>query len=161
MESAHYGDFLTTKFDNVVNWARKFSLFQYPFVTACCGMEYMSASCSHYDVSRFGAEIPRFSPRQSDVLWVELQNRIQNDGPSALQGSINSAAINHMDQKKLQLSRFLEIPENEVVENVQNPKSNRSTKPGYSYSKDYINTNSTMGYDTPKGRRDKDNLKTG
>ena len=70
MESAHYGDFLTTKFDNVVNWARKFSLFQYPFVTACCGMEYMSASCSHYDVSRFGAEIPRFSPRQSDVLWV-------------------------------------------------------------------------------------------
>ena len=72
MESAHYGDFLTTKFDNVVNWARKFSLFQYPFVTACCGMEYMSASCSHYDVSRFGAEIPRFSPRQSDVLWVAV-----------------------------------------------------------------------------------------
>ena len=33
-------------------------------------MEYMSASCSHYDISRFGAEIPRFSPRQSDVLWV-------------------------------------------------------------------------------------------
>jgi hypothetical protein len=92
---------------------------------------------------------------------MELQNRIQNDGPSALQGSINSAAISHMDQKKLQFSRFLEIPENEVVENVQNPKSNRSTKPGYSYSKDYINTNSTMGYDTPKGRCDKDNLKTG
>ena len=232
MESAHYGDFLTTKFDNVVNWARKFSLFQYPFVTACCGMEYMAASCSHYDISRFGAEIPRFSPRQSDVLWVvgtvthkmtpilrnvydqmaepkwviafgacassggfyqnysvlqgidrvipvdvyiagcpprpeavldglmELQNRIQNDGPSALQGSINSAAIDHLDQKKLQLSRFLEIPETEVVENVQNPKSNRATKPGYSYSKDYVNTNATLGYDTPKGRRDKDNLKT-
>ncbi len=102
-------------------------------------------------------------PRPEAVLdgLMELQNRIQNDGPSAIQGSINSAAINHLDQKKLQLSRFLEISETEVVENVQNPKSNRSTKPGYSYSKDYINTNATLGYDTPKGRRDKDNLKTG
>jgi NADH-quinone oxidoreductase subunit B len=62
--------FLTTKVDAVVNWARKFSLFQYPFVTACCGMEYMSVNAAHYDQSRFGAEIPRFSPRQSDVLWV-------------------------------------------------------------------------------------------
>ena len=30
----------------------------------------MAAACSHYDISRFGAEIPRFSPRQADVLWV-------------------------------------------------------------------------------------------
>ena len=65
-----YGGFKTTTFDSVVNWSRKFSLFQYPFVTACCGMEYMAAACSHYDISRFGAEIPRFSPRQADVLWV-------------------------------------------------------------------------------------------
>jgi NADH-quinone oxidoreductase subunit B len=54
----------------VVNWARKFSLFQYPFVTACCGMEYMSFMASHYDPARFGAEIPRFSPRQADMLFV-------------------------------------------------------------------------------------------
>jgi len=54
----------------VVNWARKFSLFQYPFVTACCGMEYMSVMASHYDPARFGAEIPRFSPRQADLLFV-------------------------------------------------------------------------------------------
>jgi NADH:ubiquinone oxidoreductase subunit B-like Fe-S oxidoreductase len=48
-------------------------------------------------------------PRPEAVLdgLMELQNRIQNDGPSAIQGSINSAAINHLDQKKLQLSRFL------------------------------------------------------
>jgi len=65
-----YGGFKTTTFDSVVNWSRKFSLFQYPFVTACCGMEYMAAACSHYDMARFGAEIPRFSPRQADVLWV-------------------------------------------------------------------------------------------
>ncbi|GMV40144.1 MAG: NADH-quinone oxidoreductase subunit B [Myxococcales bacterium] len=60
----------TTKLSTLVNWARKFSLFQYPFVTACCGMEYMAANCAHWDVARFGAEVPRFSPRQSDVLWI-------------------------------------------------------------------------------------------
>ena len=70
MAAANYGDFLTTTFDNVVNWSRKFSLFQYPFVTACCGMEYMATACSHYDVDRFGAGFPRFSPRQADVLFV-------------------------------------------------------------------------------------------
>ncbi|HEX9842112.1 MAG TPA: NADH-quinone oxidoreductase subunit NuoB [bacterium] len=62
--------YVTTTADAVINWARKYSLFQYPFVTACCGMEYMAVSASHYDQSRFGAEIPRFSPRQADVLWV-------------------------------------------------------------------------------------------
>ncbi len=62
--------FLTTRLDNLIGWARKFSIFQYPFVTACCGMEYMSAACSHYDIDRFGAGLPRFSPRQADVLFV-------------------------------------------------------------------------------------------
>jgi len=62
--------YFTTTLDSVVNWARKFSLFQYPFVTACCAMEYMAVNASHYDMSRFGAEVPRFSPRQSDLLWV-------------------------------------------------------------------------------------------
>ena len=54
----------------VVNWCRSFSLFQYPFVTACCGMEYMAAAAPHHDIDRFGAAVPRFSPRQADVLWV-------------------------------------------------------------------------------------------
>lgn len=52
------------------NWARRWSIFQYPFVTACCAMEYMSVSCAHFDTSRFGAEIPRFTPRQSDLLII-------------------------------------------------------------------------------------------
>ena len=60
--------FVTTKFESLLAWARKYSLFQYPFATACCGMEYMATACSHYDVDRFGAGFPRFSPRQSDVL---------------------------------------------------------------------------------------------
>ncbi len=61
---------MTTRFDKLLGWARKYSLFQYPFVTACCGMEFMSTACSHYDLDRFGAAFPRFSPRQADVLWV-------------------------------------------------------------------------------------------
>jgi NADH-quinone oxidoreductase subunit B len=61
---------VTSQLSTALNWARKYSLFQYPFVTACCGMEYMSAVGNRYDISRFGAEIPRFSPRQADLLWV-------------------------------------------------------------------------------------------
>jgi NADH-quinone oxidoreductase subunit B len=62
--------FFTGKLQDALGWARKFSIFQYPFVTACCGMEYMSTAAGHYDVDRFGAGFPRFSPRQSDVLFV-------------------------------------------------------------------------------------------
>jgi len=64
------GQVMTTRLDKLIGWGRKYSLFVYPFVTACCGMEYMSVSASHYDLDRFGAAFPRFSPRQSDVLWV-------------------------------------------------------------------------------------------
>ncbi len=62
--------FITTKLDAAIGWCRKYSLFPYPFVTACCGMEFMAVSCSHYDTDRFGAALPRFTPRQADLLWV-------------------------------------------------------------------------------------------
>ena len=63
--------FATTKLDALLAWARKWSLFKYPFVTACCGMEFMALTSPRFDGSaRFGAEAPRFSPRQSDLLWV-------------------------------------------------------------------------------------------
>ena len=63
-------EYLTTKKDELVGWARKFSIFPYPFVTACCAMEFMSVSSTIYDTDRFGAALPRFSPRQSDLLMV-------------------------------------------------------------------------------------------
>ena len=63
-------NFFTAKLSDALGWARKYSIFQYPFVTACCGMEYMATAAGHYDVDRFGAGFPRFSPRQSDVLFV-------------------------------------------------------------------------------------------
>jgi NADH-quinone oxidoreductase subunit B len=61
---------IASKVEFFINWARKWSLFQYPFITACCGMEFMSVACSHYDIARFGAEFPRFTPRQADFLLV-------------------------------------------------------------------------------------------
>ena len=61
---------LTTKKDELIGWARKFSIFPYPFVTACCAMEFMAVSASPYDTDRFGAALPRFTPRQSDLLMV-------------------------------------------------------------------------------------------
>jgi len=64
------GGFLTTTFNSLLGWGRKYSLFQYPFITACCGMEYMSAAAARFDLDRFGAGWTRFSPRQADMLLV-------------------------------------------------------------------------------------------
>lgn len=61
---------MLTRVDKALGWARKFSLFPYPFATACCAMEFMSLSMSPYDIDRFGALLPRFTPRQADLLIV-------------------------------------------------------------------------------------------
>ncbi len=61
---------VTTRLDSIVNWARKNSLWPMPFGTACCAIEFMSVMASKYDMSRFGAEAMRFSPRQSDMMLV-------------------------------------------------------------------------------------------
>ncbi|MGH8014057.1 MAG: NADH-quinone oxidoreductase subunit B [Candidatus Binataceae bacterium] len=62
--------FASTRLSDAINWARKYSFFPYPFVTACCGMEYFSVAGPRYDIDRFGAALPRFSPRQADLLFV-------------------------------------------------------------------------------------------
>jgi NADH-quinone oxidoreductase B subunit len=190
----------------------------------------MAAACSHYDIARFGAEIPRFSPRQSDVLWVvgtithkmapvlktiydqmaepkwviafgacassggfyqnysvlqgidrlipvdvyiagcpprpeavldglmELQHRIQNDGPTVESGMLNPSMARHREQKLDHLSRYFEIPDKQLLENTQNPKSNRSTKPGYVYSDENVVVRPHMGYDSPADQRKKEAL---
>jgi len=63
-------NFLTTKLNEVVAWGRKYSLWPLPFGTACCAIEFMGAVSNMFDISRFGAEVVRFSPRQSDLLLV-------------------------------------------------------------------------------------------
>src|SRR5512132_3931227 len=63
-------DFFTTRLETMVAWARSNSLWPLPFATACCGIEFMSVVSSHYDLSRFGAGVVRFSPRPADLLVV-------------------------------------------------------------------------------------------
>src|SRR5687767_7030177 len=60
----------TTKVRDLVAWGRKNSLWPLPYGTACCGIELMSVMGPKYDLARFGAEVVRFSPRQSDLLIV-------------------------------------------------------------------------------------------
>jgi NADH-quinone oxidoreductase subunit B len=61
---------MTTRADKFISWGRKNSLWPLPFGTACCGIEFMSVVGPRYDLARFGAEVVRFSPRQSDLLIV-------------------------------------------------------------------------------------------
>ena len=64
------GTVIATKMKEVVAWARKNSLWPMPYATACCGIEFMGTVSSVFDISRFGAELVRFSPRQADLLLV-------------------------------------------------------------------------------------------
>ena len=56
--------------DEVVKWGRQYSIWPLPFGTACCAIEFMAVVSSVFDISRFGAELVRFSPRQADLLFV-------------------------------------------------------------------------------------------
>jgi NADH-quinone oxidoreductase subunit B len=60
--------FFATRFDALVNWGRKNSLWPMPFGTACCAIEFMATAASRFDLARFGMERMSFSPRQADVL---------------------------------------------------------------------------------------------
>jgi NADH-quinone oxidoreductase subunit B len=61
-------NWLTTRLDFLVNWARSNSMWPMPFGTACCAIEFMATAASRYDIARFGMERLSFSPRQADVL---------------------------------------------------------------------------------------------
>src|SRR5438045_9331988 len=63
-------NFITTSIDRVLNWARESSIWPMGFGLACCAIEMMAASASRFDIARFGAEVFRASPRQSDLMIV-------------------------------------------------------------------------------------------
>lgn len=62
--------FFTTKLETLLNWSRKNSLWPMPMGISCCAIEMMSFAGPRFDVSRFGSEVFRFSPRQSDLMIV-------------------------------------------------------------------------------------------
>lgn len=62
--------FIVAPFEVLINWARSNSLWPAQFGLACCAIEMMSTAASRYDIARFGMEVFRASPRQSDVLIV-------------------------------------------------------------------------------------------
>ena len=64
------GNVVFTRLDAAMNWMRKNSLWPMPMGLACCAIELMASASSRFDIARFGAEVMRFSPRQSDVMIV-------------------------------------------------------------------------------------------
>jgi NADH-quinone oxidoreductase subunit B len=63
-------NFLITTVDYVFNWARKSAIWPMTFGLACCAIEMIAASTSRFDIARFGSEVFRPSPRQSDLMIV-------------------------------------------------------------------------------------------
>ncbi len=64
------GNVIFTQLDSAINWMRKNSLWPMPMGLACCAIELMATGASRFDIARFGMEVMRFSPRQSDVMIV-------------------------------------------------------------------------------------------
>lgn len=59
------------KFDQLMNWGRANSLWPFCFGTSCCAIEFMCLGAARYDMARYGAEVARNSPRQSDYIMVQ------------------------------------------------------------------------------------------
>jgi len=64
------GDVVVTRVDAALNWFRKNSVWPMPMGLACCAIELMAVAASRFDIARFGAEVMRFSPKQSDCMIV-------------------------------------------------------------------------------------------
>ncbi len=64
------GEVVVSRLDAVINWLRTSSIWPMPMGLACCGIELMAVGGARFDISRFGAEVMRFSPRQADCMIV-------------------------------------------------------------------------------------------
>ncbi len=64
------GGVVTSRLDAAINWVRGHSIWPMPMGLACCGIELMAVGASRFDIGRFGSEVMRFSPRQSDCMIV-------------------------------------------------------------------------------------------
>jgi NADH-quinone oxidoreductase subunit B len=64
------GEVIVSRADAVINWIRSNSMWPMPMGLACCAIELMASAASRFDIARFGSEVMRFSPKQSDVMIV-------------------------------------------------------------------------------------------
>ena len=64
------GEVIVSRADAVINWIRSSSMWPMPMGLACCAIELRATAASRFDIARFGAEVMRFSPKQSDVMIV-------------------------------------------------------------------------------------------
>src|SRR6186713_3761086 len=64
------GEVIVSRADSIINWIRTNSMWPMPMGLACCAIELMGTAASRFDIARFGAEVMRFSPRQSDCMIV-------------------------------------------------------------------------------------------
>jgi NADH-quinone oxidoreductase subunit B len=69
-DRSNEGNVVPTTLDAAINWIRSNSMWPMPMGLACCGIELMAVASSRFDIARFGAEVMRFSPRQSDCMIV-------------------------------------------------------------------------------------------
>lgn len=60
----------TARLDEAINWGRSNSVWPLIFATSCCGIEFMATASAHHDISRFGMEVVRNSPRQADLMFI-------------------------------------------------------------------------------------------
>jgi NADH-quinone oxidoreductase subunit B len=70
LENLQRDGFLTARLDDLITWARKNSLWPMPMGISCCAIEMMATASPRFDISRFGSEVMRFTPRQCDVIIV-------------------------------------------------------------------------------------------
>ncbi len=70
IENKFEKNFMISTVDYVFNWARKSALWPMTFGLACCAIEMIASSTSRFDIARFGSEVFRPSPRQSDLMIV-------------------------------------------------------------------------------------------
>ncbi|MBI5787473.1 MAG: NADH-quinone oxidoreductase subunit B [Candidatus Schekmanbacteria bacterium] len=70
LENKFESNIITARVDEVINWARYSSLWPMTFGLACCAIEMMAAAAPRYDIARFGSEVFRATPRQSDLMIV-------------------------------------------------------------------------------------------